>query len=62
VINLRTDTTWTTDSFTFTIPNGDPSIGRYLKLTFNYTAQYVWHDIDSVSVSVSGSSTLSILH
>jgi VCBS repeat-containing protein len=60
VINLRTDTTWTTDSFTFTIPNGDPAIGRYLKLTFNYTAQSVWHDIDSVSVSVSGSSTLSI--
>ena len=60
VLTLRTDTIWTTDSFTFTIPNGDPAIGKYLKLTFNHSVQSVWHGIDSVSVFISGSSTLSI--
>jgi hypothetical protein len=60
VITLRTDTTWTTDSFTFTIPNGDPAIGKYLKLTFNHSVENVWHGIDSVRVFISGPSTLGI--
>jgi alpha-tubulin suppressor-like RCC1 family protein len=60
VITLRTDTIWTTDSFTFTIPNGDPAIGKYLKLTFNHSVENVWHGIDSVRVFISGPSTLGI--
>jgi len=59
-LTLRTDTIWMTDSFTFTIPNGDPAIGKYLKLTFNHSAENVWHGIDSVSVFISGSSTFGI--
>ena len=60
MITLRTDTIWTTDSFTFTIPNGDPAIGKYLKLTFNHSVENVWHGIDSVRVFISGPSTLGI--
>jgi alpha-tubulin suppressor-like RCC1 family protein len=60
VVTLRADTTWTNDSFTFTIPNGDPAIGKYLKLTFNHSVENVWHGIDSVRVFISGSSTLGI--
>ncbi len=57
VITLRTDTTWTTDSFTFTIPEGNSAVGKYLKLTFNHSRDGVWHGIDSISVSVLGAPT-----
>ena len=60
VITLRTDTTWTTDSFTFTIPAGNSAVGKYLKLTFNHSRDGVWHSIDSISVFISGASTLGI--
>jgi hypothetical protein len=60
VITLRTDTTWTTDSFTFTIPAGNSAVGKYLKLTFNHSRDGVWHSIDSISVLISGPSTLGI--
>ena len=56
VITLRTDTVWTTDSFTFTIADGDAAIGRYLKLTFNHSLDF-WHGLDSIAVSVSGQLT-----